>query len=222
MAARKKISRVLELRPDVLILQECSQADIAAVGAPFSFWVGNKPNKGLGVLGFGHHSFEIDQSFRDDLTWFIPVRVIDVGVNVLALWASRTTKRDGYVRETHKALDHYRDFLSRAPSIMMGDFNSNTIWDHLHPGRSHSEMVARLGELGLQSVYHATRAEAQGAESVSTFYFHKNLDQGFHIDYAFASEEIVKNARLDILSGAEWIGVSDHVPIVLEFWCSVI
>lgn len=214
MAASRKIDRVLQMQPDLLILQECSRADIAAVGAKFSYWVGNKPNKGLGVLGFGDHSFEIDPSFKEDLTWFIPVRIADVSLNVLGLWASRTTPRDGYVRETHKALDQYHDFLSAVPSVVMGDFNSNTIWDHLHRGRSHSDMVARLGALGLVSVYHTTREEVHGQETVSTFY---QKQKGYHIDYAFATQAIAQRAQLDIPAAADWLSVSDHVPMVLTF-----
>jgi exodeoxyribonuclease-3 len=214
MAASRKLDRVLKMHPDLLIVQECSRADIAAVDAKLSYWVGNNPNKGLGVLGFGDHSFEIDPSFKDGLTWFIPVRITDVSLNVLGLWASRTTPHDGYVREAHKALDHYQNFLSTNLSVVMGDFNSNTIWDHLHRGRSHSDMVARLGALGLASVYHATREEEQGQETVSTF-FQKH--KGYHIDYAFASQAIAERAQLEILAAADWLGVSDHVPIVMIF-----
>jgi len=214
MAASRKFDRVLQMQPDLLIVQECSRKDILAVGAKFSYWVGNNSNKGLGVLGFGDHSFEIDPSFKEDLTWFIPVHIADMSLHVLGLWASRTTPRDGYVRETHKALDHYQDFLSTAPSVVMGDFNSNTIWDHLHRGRSHSDMVARLSDLGLTSVYHTTREEVQGQEKVSTFF---QKQKGYHIDYAFASRMIAQKAQLEIPADAEWLCLSDHVPLVLTF-----
>lgn len=214
MAARKKISRVLELQPDLLILQECSRADIAAAGAKFSYWIGRNSNKGLGVLGFGDHDFVVDDSFRDDLTWFIPLRVDSI--SILAVWASRTTKQHGYVRETHKALDYFEEFLRARPSVMIGDFNSNTVWDKLHPGRSHSDMVRRLAEIGLESIYHTTHGVEHGLETDSTFYFYRKPERGYHIDYAFASRELLNAAQIEILPGEEWLGMSDHVPVVVD------
>ena len=215
MAARLKIDRVLEMKPDLLILQECSRADIAAVNAKFSYWVGHNPNKGLGVLGFGNHTFEIDESFQSDLTWFIPLRVTDLSIHVLALWASRTTKKDGYVREAHKALNHYEHFLRSAPSVVLGDFNSNTIWDHLHPGQSHSDLVTRFEFFGLASLYHSSRGELQGNETTSTFFMYRKPDRGYHIDYVFVSRSILNQTKLDIPLAADWLKDSDHVPIIV-------
>lgn len=215
MAARLKIDRVLEMKPDLLILQECSRTDIAAVNAKFSYWVGHNPNKGLGVLGFGDHTFGIDESFREDLTWFIPIRVTDLSIHVLALWASRTTKKDGYVREAHKAMIHYETFLRSTPSVVLGDFNSNTIWDHLHPGQSHSDLVRRFESFGLESLYHSSHNELQGKETISTFFMYRKPDHGYHIDYVFVSQSLLPKAKLEIPKSDEWLKLSDHIPITI-------
>ena len=55
MALRQKFDRLLSLRPDVAVIQEC--ADPTAIGwqpacAAYD-WIGFNPDKGLGVFTFG-------------------------------------------------------------------------------------------------------------------------------------------------------------------------
>lgn len=39
-------------------------------------------------------------------------------------------------------------------TIIMGDFNSSSLWDNKHGKRTHSKVVNYLKEIGLESVYH--------------------------------------------------------------------
>lgn len=132
--------------PDVAVLQEVSQKHIAESDAPFKAWVGSNPHKGLGVIGFTDRSYIPHEAGRL-LPWHVPF-IVD-GVNIVALWAYVRDKDLKYVRVTHEVVDRHSDFLTSGPSLLVGDFNSNTIWDREHPGRNHSLLVDKLHELGL-------------------------------------------------------------------------
>ena len=97
--------------------------------------------------------------------------------------------------------------------MLIGDFNSNTIWDSEHPGRNHSLLVNKLHELGLQSVHHQSEGIAHGAESTKTYYHTKKLHFGHHIDYAFLRSA---SASLEIGRHEDWLSYSDHMPLILD------
>lgn len=213
-AAKKK--NILAFQPDILILQECSEKHIKESGAVFHHWVGNNPHKGLGVLGFGDHSYTLDSSYTHEYPWFIPFRVDDAKLNILGIWSHVKNGRERYVTLTHQAIDHYRTFLAEGLSIITGDFNSNSIWDASHPGRSHSDLVEKLEQLNLRSVYHYQTKEAQGSETVSTLYMYRHKDKGYHLDYAFLSKNLLDRARLTIPDADAWLKLSDHLPLILD------
>jgi endonuclease/exonuclease/phosphatase family metal-dependent hydrolase len=210
MGYAKKRALVETLRPDVAVLQEVSQKHIAESDAPFKAWVGSNPQKGLGVIGFTDRSYILHEAGRL-LPWHIPF-IVD-GVNIVALWAHVRDKDLKYVRVTHEVVDRHADFLTSGPSLLIGDFNSNTIWDREHPGRNHSLLVDKLHELGLRSVHHQSEGISHGAESTKTYYHTKKLHFGHHIDYAFIRGA---SASLEIGRHEDWLPYSDHMPLILD------
>lgn len=210
MGFSKKRRLVQALKPDVAILPEVSQRHIAETVAPFKAWVGSNPHKGLGVVGFTDRSYYQHEAGAL-LPWHIPFTVD--GMNVIALWAHVRDKDLKYVRVTHKVVDRHADFLTSGPSLLIGDFNSNTIWDREHPGRNHSLLVDKLHYLGLRSVHHQTEGVSHGAESTKTYYHAKKLHFGHHIDYAFLRGT---SAALEIGRHEDWLPYSDHMPLILD------
>lgn len=210
MGFDRKRPLVEALEPDVIILPEVSQRHIAETDAPFKTWVGSNPNKGLGVIGFTNRSYALHEAGRL-LPWHIPFTVD--GVNIIALWAHVRDKDLKYVRVTHEIVDRHADFLASAPSLLMGDFNSNSVWDREHPGRNHSMLVDKLHGLGLQSVYHQADRVAHGAETTKTYFHTKKLHFGYHIDYAFLGGA---SASLHIGHHENWLQYSDHMPLILD------
>jgi hypothetical protein len=210
MGFNKKRPLVEALESDVAILPEVSQRHIAETDAPFKTWVGSNPHKGLGVIGFADRSYTLQEAGRL-LPWHIPFTVD--GVNIIALWAHVRDKDLKYVRVTHEIVNRHADFLASAPSLLMGDFNSNTVWDREHPGRNHSMLVDKLHGLGLQSVYHQAERVAHGAETTKTYFHTKKLHFGYHIDYAFLGGA---SASLDVGRHEDWLQYSDHMPLILE------
>lgn len=71
---------------------------------------------------------------------------------------------------------------------MIGDFNSNTVFDPAHRRGSHTELVARLAVSGVVSVYPVRMGELQGEERQPTFFLNRSRAKPFHLDYCFASE----------------------------------
>lgn len=216
MSFGRKRELVLALQPDVLILQEVARRDIDDLPATFTHWVGSNPHKGLAIVGFGEHEYELDASHTDELPWFIPLRIMDLNLHVIAVWACVKTPTFRYVRVTHAALDHFDGFIRAAPTVMVGDFNSNTIWDKKHGMLGHTQMTARLDALGVRSLYHEQRGEDHGEESVDTWYMYRDRTRGYHLDYAYLSDRLHPGASLAIGDPDAWLPHSDHMPLTLD------
>lgn len=212
MAYYKKRHLIDALQPDVVILQEVAKKDITSARDPFAAWTGSNPNKGLGVLGIASARYKITESADPGLPWHLPFSVD--GLNIVALWAHQLNRELKYVRVTHEIVDRHAAFLTANTALLMGDFNSNTIWDQVHPGRNHSMLVEKLGGLGLSSVYHRDGGKDQGAESTKTYFHTKNQRFGHHIDYAFLSAGM--SARLTVGDSDDWLAHSDHMPLILD------
>ena len=143
------------------------------------------------------------------LKYFISVKVNDT-IDLLAVWACRPYIEEYYAYQVNNQ-NYYKDNM-----VLIGDFNSNTIWDKKHSNRNHSIVVERLNKIGLVSAYHYRFNEKQGEEKTNTFFLYRHKDMGYHIDYAFVNEKYIKDFK--ILDGDEWLNYSDHKPIVLELY----
>jgi len=73
--------------------------------------------------------------------------------------------------------------------------------------------VDELEEMGIESLYHKQYGEAQGAESIPTFYLHRKESKPYHIDYAFCSRNILDKCKINVGTKEEWLGLSDHMPL---------
>ena len=212
IAYYKKQHLIEALQPDVVILQEVAKKASAAAQVPFAAWTGANPNKGLGVIGYAEARYKMTESADPNLPWHLPVSVD--GLNLVALWAHQLNRDLRYVRVTHEIVDGHAGFLSGEKALLMGDFNSNTVWDRVHPGRNHSMLVHKLAGLGLSSVYHRDEALDHGAETTKTYFHTKNLRFGHHIDYAFLSDGTAASLRVG--EAEDWLSHSDHMPLILD------
>jgi len=102
--------------------------------------------------------------------------------------------------------------------VLLGDFNSNTIWDAEHPSdRSHSALVRYLRGMGLVSAYHSRYAEEQGRETRPTFFLYRHQQRPYHIDYCFLPATWLGRMR-DVTVGGHgvWASKSDHMPLTVD------
>ncbi|MHA7156212.1 endonuclease/exonuclease/phosphatase family protein [Arthrobacter sp. TMN-50] len=211
MGFTKKQHLIEALQPDIAVLAEVSLKAMTDSDAPFKTWVGSNPNKGLGVLGFTDRTY-FEYEAGQLLPWHIPFSVD--GMNIIALWAHVRTRDLRYVRVTHEIVNRQAEFLRHPRSLLIGDFNSSTLWDKLHPGRNHSILVNKLEQLGLHSVYHRQENAAQGSELHPTFFGNRNPKKPHHIDYAFLSADTSANLEIGRLEA--WLAHSDHMPLILD------
>ncbi len=211
---RKKSSAILALDPDMLVVQEITEPDAHAVDSTFVHWVGPPGRKGMATFSFTDHPANVDETCLGSLPWFIPVRWNDI--SILASWACVFTTSRRYVRLMHEAIDHYQSFLATPSSIIIGDFNSSSVFDRKHPGKTHTALVERLGSIGITSAYHHATGEPHGEETAPTFFLYRHEDRGYHLDYAFLTNALLDRSQVALGSYADWIQHSDHLPLVLD------
>lgn len=97
--------------------------------------------------------------------------------------------------------------------MLAGDLNSNACWDKWDRWWNHSDVVKDLDRLGLHSAYHRNFGESQGQESRPTFFMHRNLAKGYHIDYVYSASGWGVPS-LSVEDPGTWLSLSDHLPAV--------
>ena len=241
-ALRNKFEFLDSFGADVLVIQECEdpskyKGEYVNWASNYA-WTGDNKNRGLGVfVKNGHHlsvlpwkgtytipgisNLHSNASWHtDDLKIFLPVSV-NQNLTILAIWTKGSDQEAfGYIGQLWKYLQIHRQDLSRPLTLVLGDLNSNVIWDKPDRWWSHSGVVKELNEIGLQSIYHHKTGELQGLEQTPTFYLQRNKSKPYHIDYAFASSDLINTCDLEIGKFEEWITSSDHMPLVVEIKCS--
>jgi exonuclease III len=226
MAFRRKAEFILRHKPDILIVPECEHPDKLkfsdAIPAPADMlWFGENQHKGLGIFSYGNFRFKLRRTHNPALKMIIPIAVTGGGTDfdLYAVWANNPGDPDGqYVEQVWKALLHYDKKLNNKKAVLIGDFNSNTIWDRKYREGNHSNVVKRLAEKGITSCYHAHHGQTQGKEQHPTFYLYRHRDKPYHLDYCFVSADLAATIQsVEVGAFEEWIKHSDHVPLIITF-----
>ena len=223
-AFRKKYSLLDSFNADVLIIQECENPaeskDTNYVKWASNFlWIGDSKNKGLGVFVKDYYLLEkldwYNLYTNHSVKYFLPFS-IDKKHTFLGVWTHKNNSPNfGYIGQLWKYLQINIHNIDN--SIIVGDFNSNKIWDQWDRWWNHSDVVDILASKGLQSIYHIKFNENQGEEKLPTFYLQRNFAKSYHIDYCFASK-LYLDKLIDFSVGdfSEWSEFSDHNPICIE------
>jgi exodeoxyribonuclease-3 len=226
MAFRKKAGFILQHKPDILIVQECEHPDklIFGPGIPKPndiLWFGTNLNKGLGIFSYGDHRFQLLDTHNPELRIIVPIAVSGgmYDFTLYAIWANNPDDPDGrYIEQVWKALHHYDQQLNSKRTMVIGDFNSNTMWDWKHRRGNHSKVVKALADKEIYSCYHLHHKQIQGKEEHPTLYLHRHRDKPYHIDYCFVSSDMANNIEsVHIGDYDPWIQFSDHAPVITTF-----
>ena len=198
--------------PSGLVIEECEEPKRASSDSYSNFasnalWIGHNKNKGLGVFAKPGIKIEKLAWESNSLRYFLPVR-INHTFDLVAVWACKPYIEAFYEYERlhHRKIDRN--------TVILGDFNSNVVWDRLHGQRNHTTATRLLQERGLVSAYHYVTSEASGQESTPTFYMYRDKTKPHHIDYCFCSEARLK--QMTVLNPDQFLAYSDHVPIAIE------
>ena len=197
---REKFSIIKKLNADIYVIQECENPvecndDEYKQFASNHLWIGESKNKGLGI--FWKESINVE--LNDWPSYCLR--------NLLAVWACKPYIEEYYI---YQCINSER--IKNSDIVIIGDFNSNKIWDKEPGTRNHSKVVEELENFGIISAYHTTTHELQGKEKKNTFYLYRHLDKGYHIDHCFTNLNI---QSYDVLDNQEWLNISDHMPVSL-------
>ncbi len=226
MAFRKKAGLILVHQPDILIVPECEHPDKLFFDnntpkPADSLWFGENIHKGLGIFAYGQYRFKLSNKYNSSFKMVVPITVSggDTTFNLLAIWANNPNDPDGqYVTQVWKAIHYYHSLLTNKSAILIGDFNSNTIWDKPKRAGNHSTVVQQLEAKGITSAYHQHFKQVQGNEIHPTFYLYRKKDKPYHLDYCFASTHFSDRLKsVEIGAFDYWCQYSDHVPVIVEF-----
>ena len=205
---REKFSCIQHLNADIYVIQECENpekypSEFSAFYSNY-IWLGENNNKGLGI--FAKDSVKMAPN---DWPSFCLRHFISLNINncfdLVGVWACRPYIEEYYIYQ-HINIEHYND-----KTVIIGDFNSNPIWDKNHGSRNHSAVVQMLNDIGIVSAYHHATGECAGAETQSTFYLYRHPDKKYHIDYCFLNPSRIKDFR--VLDDPRWLSHSDHMPL---------
>lgn len=225
MRFRDKIEKILPFDADLLIVPECEAPEKWKGNKNFQsthqfLWYGDNPNKGIGVMTLNqNYKIELHPSYNKEFRYIIPLIVSGIDDFILfAVWSQNTKKQFySYIGQIHLALNYYEALL-KEPCVIIGDWNSNKIFDYIKRVGTHSEVVEFLKNEGIVSVYHSYFNEEHGQESLPTYYFRKERTRPFHLDFVFVSESILKRlSHFAIGAYDDWIEFSDHIPLYTVF-----
>jgi exodeoxyribonuclease-3 len=227
MAFRKKADFILTHKPDILIVPECEHPDkllfpCNTAKPTDTLWFGKNQNKGLAIFSYSDFRFKVLDDHNEDFRMIIPISVTggQFDFTLFAIWANNPADKDGhYITQVWKAITHYDYLLSDKRTMLVGDFNSNTIWDYKkHRLSNHSSVVKQLEDKGIFSTYHSHYKQTQGKEEHPTLFMYRHKEKPYHIDYCFASKDLLdKVSSVEIGVFEDWIKHSDHVPVVVTF-----
>ncbi|MDB5137872.1 MAG: hypothetical protein JWP37_4475 [Mucilaginibacter sp.] len=226
MAFRKKSDWILKYDPDILIVPECENPDVLKFSL-FSkqpdniIWYGENPNKGLGVFSFNDYKLQLLTIHNSDFKTVLPISVTrgPVDFTMFAIWANNPSDTiNQYIGQVWKAIHNYDELIKNEKTILIGDFNSNTIWDKPRRKWNHSAVVEALELKQIKSTYHHHFKQVQGKEKHATFHLYRHLNKPYHLDYCFASNELMEKLQyVEIGRHEDWKMHSDHMPLIVNF-----
>lgn len=225
MAFRKKAEFILAEQPDILIVPECENKEKLTFGLyskqpTDSYWYGDNPHKGIGVFSFNNYIIEPLDIHNPAFKYVLPLSIHNgkTKLIVFAIWSQMSKKHKNYTQQVWEAVHFYSDLLDGENIILAGDFNSNTIWDKPKLDSNHSNLVAFLKSKNIISAYHHFHNQTKGQERDNTLFLQRKIDQPFHIDYCFASSNLIdKLVNVEVGAYEKWTAYSDHKPLVVTF-----
>jgi len=216
---REKILLFSPATTDVLVIQECentekSQALYRAAGWDFH-WISENQHRGLGIFVPLRRRCKKLSWGITDCQYFLPVEVRDK-IIIVGVWAmGGKSKSTSYAGQITRFLDSNAHRLNSNKIVLIGDFNSNAIWDKRHRVANHTANDKRLVDVGLTSLYHREKSEEQGKETTPTFYMYRKKEKPYHIDYVYLPEKILETASIDVGCPDQWLQYSDHMPLFI-------
>jgi exodeoxyribonuclease III len=126
--------------------------------------------------------------------------------------------RKRYIGQVYSAITHKKALLNE-PTVIMGDFNWNVIWDAKPDYPLYgtlTDVIKILKSRKIRSVYHEFYKEDFGKETKPTLFMYHRQNRPHHVDYRFTSSDL-RVSNVEIGNFDDCIGKSDHMPIIVTF-----
>ena len=215
----------MSFRPDILIVSECEKPEKMKFGeltpTPNErYWYGDSDTKGIGIFSYSDYKLRLLDIYNPEFRYIVPFRTSGKGKDstLFAIWAmnNKEIPEARYIGQIWLAINYYKNMLNDS-TILIGDFNSNKIWDYKDRVGNHTDVVNMLKEYNICSLYHEQNKVNHGNEAKPTFYMYRKRNKPYHIDYCFASKTIMDGGYTFVIGDYEsWIDKSDHTPIIVE------
>lgn len=220
-ALRGKWPLLSDFGADVIVVQECEDPARSEDtryrnwASSNHLWIGASRHKGLGIFtqsNWAKANFS-GLDWHTDARYFLAAAAANIPI--CGVWTQRGILGPPYIGQLHLALDTAPDWLDNPFCVLLGDFNSNVIWDKAGRDWGHAKTTARLAERGFRSAYHCHFGAEQGGEPHPTFHLQRNPAKPYHIDYVYIGRGW-QVLSCDVGAPADWAKCSDHLPIIVR------
>ncbi len=221
---RKKIDNILELKPDIVVIQECENLEklraFCKEKIPLkSFWFGGfYPHRGVGVFFYKDYQI-LSMENNISIEFIVPMKIMNnFEFYLFAIWAMAPFGEDKgkpHTYQIEKAVKKYKNILKNNLSILIGDYNTPNIKEPVE--KTGFMVIEEFKKLEIFSAYHEYFEKDYGKHNQYTFYQHKKKEVKHMLDYCFASKSIIERiSKVEIGKYEDWIEYSDHCPLIVE------
>ena len=221
---RKKIDNILEIKPDIVVIQECENLErlraFCKEKIPLkSFWFGGfYPHRGVGVFFYKDYQI-LSMENNISIEFIVPMKIMNkFEFHLFAIWAMAPMGKDkgkSYTYQIEKTVTKYGDILKNNLSILIGDYNTPNIEKPVE--KTGFMVIEEFKKLEIFSAYHEYFEKDYGKHNQYTFYQHKNTEFKHMLDYCFASKSIIERiSNVEIGKYEDWIKFSDHCPLIVD------
>jgi len=244
----EKVKAINSYEADILVIPECRKKDMEGSGYDKDRrdWYGDhkeaenlseniRADRDLGIGVFWKEGIIITRlpewdntlSKESDFRYLVPYKVEGnfEPFTLIAVWTKNKTDASDpldYVQKAHAAVDHYNNIgLLNGRVVLIGDFNSNVIWDDRYGEKwNHSALVKKLEGMGINEILSPLEKD-----KYHTFFYYRKKEFWVIDDYCFTSADLAKSAKLSVPGSDEWAiengakrwNGSDHCPIIVDF-----
>ena len=114
MAFREKAIHLVDLHPDLMIIPECESLERLTLESDSitpsdKLWIGNNDSKGLGIFAFNNLKIDFHESYNDDFSYILPIKVQgSIDFNLIAVWAmnEKIDSKKRYIGQVWLALNY--------------------------------------------------------------------------------------------------------------------
>lgn len=217
-ALEKKTSVVEAIDADVLVVQECSEANASRTSAP---WQPPYEGGSKGTAVFSRHPWKASPAPADpNLPWVLPVVLSNSQtlrrITLLAIWANKTKTSPAYAAQFALLLESYESLIRTRKCLIAGDLNASMQGPSRKP---HAQNLQRARDLGLLSAYHHIKGVEHGQEPDMTLRWigPGRREYFYHCDYIFLPKQLAAGSRCKVLDTFVWNPpVSDHQPVIVD------